>query len=193
MPRTIKTETTVYRFEELSDAAKRAAIRNISEMLSTWDQNDIDRMNETITYALADALKSPGWDTYGEGDFPGIDGCKVTGWDLDRGQKLDVVGTLNRDNAPALPWTYVIDYVHLTEQRIGNGIDVRLDTDQIDDWDTPANERAANAMEQAVKDAIRAAWKAGREEMEHQYSDEYATDWIDGNQPEFTVDGVLYR
>ena len=36
-------------------------------------------------------------------------------------------------------------------------------------------------------------WKDGEKEMQYKTSDEYAREWIESNEPEFTEDGSLYR
>jgi hypothetical protein len=184
MPRDITFK--VYKYDELSDKAKERAVECVSEKLNGpwWDQHNIDDITNAITYGLADALKTPGREEYGEADYPGIKGIKVEEWDMSRGQEIKVKGSLTRDNAPGLPWTDSIDSVSLNDPDYGP---VRVwDADE----DAPAE--AVTAMKEAVENAIHAAWKAGRTEMDYHESEEYAKDWINGNQPEFTEDGNLH-
>jgi hypothetical protein len=115
-----------WRFDELSEAAQRKAVETVAGKLGGdwWDQADTDDIGATIQYQLAEVLKSPGWDTVGEGDFPGIDGVTVQGWDLDRGDYVSVGGALTRKNAPGLAWPDHAEHVELHEGRNGTGIDV---------------------------------------------------------------------
>lgn len=189
--RTITTIVTVYPYDELSDEAKLAAVRNVSEKLNGpwWDSHDNERLAETMVWEFARGLKSPGWDRYGPGDFPGITGVELAEWDLDRGQTIKFKGTLTRDNAPALPWTRDIESVTLNHPDLSAAVVV--DPDLTAPGELPGE--AEQAMCTAVKAAVRVAWRAGRTENDYMESDEYARDWIEVDEPEFTVDGQLYR
>jgi hypothetical protein len=203
MRRITPDEFNVYTLDELEPDARQRAIETIAEKLGGdwWDQHDIDNVNEAIAYALATALGTPGRENWGEADFPGIDGVKLGGWNLDRGSYLTLRGTLTRENAPALPWADGIIEVNLTNGygRDETGIDVETDEDDLD----PDNEldltvvreqcRAlADAMETAVEDAMHAAMKVGREQMEYISSAEAAVEHIEANEREFYEDGTLY-
>lgn len=85
--------TTVYSFEELSEKAQRGAIESVQLSLSeNWDSSDFEHITEAMRYKLAEVLKSPGWDTFGPADFPGIDGVELGEWDLERAELLVVTG-----------------------------------------------------------------------------------------------------
>lgn len=179
--RTITTTTTIYSFTELDERTQDKAVEAVCRMLSaTWDTFNDDNIRDTIVYKLAEVLRSPGWDTYGEGDFPGIDGVKLDGYDLGRGQSIDVKGALDRDNAPALPWREGMEQVVLGDRNYG-AVYVRAD----EDVETMYIIDAAEA-------ALSSAWEAGFEQYQYLSSDEYAREWIADNLPEFTADGELY-
>lgn len=117
-----------FKYEELSDNAKQTAVETVAGKLGGewWDSNDSDRVSEAITYKLAEIFQSPEWDTTGEGDFPGIDGITMSGWNLDRGSYILASGTVTRENAPGLPWSDSIAYAILSDQRSYVQIDVAL-------------------------------------------------------------------
>jgi len=206
--RTITTTVTVYSFDELSADAQEKAVANIQEKLSgaSWDSHDIEDISATMLYALAAAVRSPGWDTYGEGDFPGIDGVRLEGWDLEGGQSINVAGTLTRENAPALPWCAGIGSVNLEAKRDHTYItveDTEPDCTCTDDvWlsehdagcpftaPNPATAEQRDTLIEAVRDALRTAWQAGRDELEYKTGEEYARQQAD--DMEFTEDGRFY-
>jgi hypothetical protein len=190
MPRDITT--TVYKLAELGEAAKAKAIENVAAKLGGdwWDQSDIDQVSETMIYTLAGELLTPGWNTYGEGDFPGIPKVSVTGWDIERGQFLSLKGSLTRETAPALPWHPGMGRVTLTELRHGTRVEVEWDDmgGNTKEW----NITATRDMIKATEGAIAAAWTEGRDQAEYMSGTEYAAEWIEANEPEFTMEGELY-
>lgn len=205
--RVITTSVTVYTFDELSDDAKEKAIESVREFLArAWDSSDTEQLAEAIVYTLAEKLGSPGWDTYGSGDFPGIDGVTMKGWDLDRGQSIDLDGAFTRDNAPALPWVDGIERVELNGRRLNVFlVDTEPDcTCPQDNWLVPhdagcpsltpvqVSDEARSKLEQAARDAVSAAWHGGRTELEWMESDEYVKDHIEANEYEFTEEGEQY-
>jgi hypothetical protein len=205
--RTITMSVTVYSFDELDPQAQDHAIEQVRQQQidAPWDSTDIEMIEESIVYALAEALRAPGWDTYGEGDFPGIPHLNLREWDLDRGQSLTVSGYLDRANAPGLPWVDGIDAVELGAVRHGTEITVTVSepdcTCPVDTyWHaedcapvTPAvTDQHICAMEDAVTDAVHAAWTAGRDELEYWHSTDYARELVANGTYEFTVDGDLY-
>lgn len=202
--REIKPESfTVYTLDELSPSAREKAISAIAEKLggAWWDSADIDDISDMIRYTLANAFGVPGHDNYGEADFPGIPGVELDGWDLDRGGSVALRGTLTRENAPRLPWADGIVEVRLTTVRSGNytSVDIETDEDELDPANeldlTVARERCgelADAMEEAIENAMHAALKSGREEMEYRTSVEYAEQEILANEREFLADGTPY-
>jgi hypothetical protein len=164
--------TKVYKFDELNAAAQADAIDKIRDSLSAgWDSHDNDDIREVMVYMLAEKFQAPGWDTYGPGDFPGIDRVTMDGFDMDRYDSLALSGTVDRDNAPALPWVDGIDSVEMTSHRSdATMISVRDD----DDAAVPATDDQRNAMEQSIRDAISAAWQAGEKECEYKTGEEWA-------------------
>lgn len=197
MPREIIT--TVYKFAELSTESQSRAIESVAGMLSrNWgDLSDLEDMTNNLVYSLAEKFGSPGWDTFGAGDFPGIDGVRLDGWDLDRGERLDLAGTLTRENAPALPWAEHIDSVELSSSHYsGSRIYVTASEDEFvphAEYDAfiAAWDKHTEPMRIAIESAIAEALSAGRTELDYLTSAEYAQEWIEGNEPEFTESGDL--
>lgn len=105
-----------YTFDELSDEAKLKAVENIAEKLGGdwWDEDDNDAVREVMHFTLAEKLKSPDWDKFGPGDFPGIHGVSIEGFRVGWGPYVQVAGELDRDNAPGLPWHAHAEAVELT-------------------------------------------------------------------------------
>ncbi|ORT46477.1 hypothetical protein KBI5_25055 [Frankia sp. KB5] len=179
-----------YSFDELGDEAKERAIREITERLlgPWWDQHDNDRLQETIVYTLAQELKTPGWDTYGCGDFPGISGVEFTSWSIGSyDDQVTLNGRLTRENAPALPWTDQISAVQLGERDLG-----QIYVWESEDHDTGVGGDAIEAIETAVRDAIAAALKAGQEEYEYIGSREAVTELLAASDYEFYEDGSFW-
>lgn len=201
--------TRVYRFAELTDAAKERAIESIREKLggAWWDSGDNDDVRAVMVYTLAEKLRTPGWDTFGVGDFPGVDGVQVDGWDIERHQALAVTGTLTRETAPALPWVDGIDHVALKGHRSDSTTVELVESDpdctcSPDHYlqphdpgcptlaDNPATAEQRATLEQAVRDALSAAWSDGEKEAEYKTGEEWARQVADTH--EFTADGLLH-
>lgn len=74
--------TTVYPFDELSEEAQAAAVKAVQEKLSGswWDTSDTEDIGNTIAYAFAGELGTPGVEDHGPADFPGISGVTLEGW-----------------------------------------------------------------------------------------------------------------
>lgn len=194
MPREIVTRVTVYKYGELSKAAQAKAVESAREKLSGpwWDSTDNEEISETIAYAFAQQLGTPGHATYGEADFPGIPGINLAGWDLERGESVEFKGKLTRENAPALPWVDGIVAVHLNDSpHFGFRESAHVVWDDVEPYED-AQKAADSDMGQAARDAMRAAWEAGRTQMDYKCGDEYAREWIEGNEPAFTEDGALH-
>lgn len=175
-----------YKFVELSDGAKEVAVSAVAERLSgRFDSHDIESIGETILYKLAEVFRSPGWDTFGEGDFPGINNFGIEGWDLNRGGFVLCRGELNEVNAPGLPWGSSVTDVLLGPVRCGTNVGVVAGDDRED-------RAEIEAMRDAVEGALQAALSAGLEQMESLGSEENARDHIDLNDPDFNEDGSLF-
>jgi hypothetical protein len=206
--RTVTTSVNVYTFAELSEAAQQKAIQGICELLAGpwWDGSDNDDIGNTIVYALAERFNSSEWDTKGEGDFPGIAGVSIEAWSMDRSQILAVAGTLDRQNAPGLPWIDGIKEVQLTAH-CGDSTSIELIEREAectcsDNWLSPHDDgcpsqtppvidtTARMALETAVMEALHDAWKAGETEMEYKTGEEWAKQLAEDY--EFTDDGTLY-
>jgi hypothetical protein len=182
--------TRVYRFEELAEEAQQRAVENVAVKLGGdwWDSHDTDDLRDVMVYAFAAALGEPGQDTFGPGDYPGIPGVKLTEWDLDRGQSVKFEGTLDADNAPNLPWAGGLEQVVLNHRHYVRSVWVEVDGPD----DDALTRQRINAMREAVEEATHKAWKAGRDELDHRTSSEYAREWIEINELEFTEDGELF-
>jgi hypothetical protein len=204
--RTITTH--VYTLDELSPDARETAIEQLREHFAGpwWDDHDTASITEVIFYTLAEKFHTPGWDTYGVADFPGIPGVAHTSWSLDRDRHLALYGYLDRHNAPGLPWVDGIDQATLTAEREGTTvtvIDTEPDCTCPDGYLVPHDEgcpqiaessvtdEQRTALDDAVTDAIHEALMAGEKEMEYKTSAEYAEEMADGH--EFTEDGHLYE
>lgn len=201
--------TRVYTFDELAPAAQERAIEATREMLArTWDGHDNEDISNVLTCTLAEKFGTPGWDTFGVADFPGIDGVRIDGWSLDERQALGVTGSLDRVNAPALPWVDSVDSVVLhssRQDRITNievmAADPACTCPPSLDWsvhedecpvvaDSTVTDEQRNALEQAVRDALSAAWTAAEKEGDYKTGEEYAREVAADR--EFTEDGELY-
>jgi hypothetical protein len=203
MARTIKTEDfEVFTLDELDENAREKAIEAISDKLAGdwWDSHDINDINDVIRYTLADEFGTPGRDQYGVADFPGVPGVELDGWDLDRGPYLELRGTLTPENAPSLPWEDGIVEVTLTPGREYTSISVDIDEDEVDLMNLPdlGHNRADRVrhiegeMEQAIHNAMSAALKSGRDELEYKTGDENTVAVIEANEYEFEADGTPY-
>jgi hypothetical protein len=187
--REITNSFKVYQLDELEPSSRQRAIDTVRERLAGdwWDQDNIEDIGNTITYAFAERLAAPGWDTYGEADFPGIDGVTQDGWDLGRGQYVLFRGTLTRENAPALPWTDDVFAVHLERDRDHTHVWVAAEDIEGEQMST------AGRMKDAVSAAMYEALKAGERQLEHLGSEENALGDIEANEREFHEDGRLYN
>jgi hypothetical protein len=191
MREVIPDSFTVYTLDELSPAARESAIWNVGHLLTDvwWDAADNEEIEETIIYGLAQALGTPGWDEYGEADFPGIPGVTLQGWDLDRGDAVAFAGELNRENAPKLPWTDGLQGVHLQAAPRGEHTYVGIAVED-DEGGDPTD--AMQAMSDAVVEAILQAKDAGLRQLDYLTSGQRAEEYALDNKREFTADGELY-
>ncbi len=182
----------VYLLDELGPEARQKAIANVTNLMAGdwWDSFDNESVSETIVYAFAEALRTPGWDKYGEGDFPGIPGVALSGWDLDRDDAVAFDGVLERANAPQLPWIDEIVAVQLQSAPRGGHTYVGV---VVDDDGTSDLSDAVRRMQDMVTDEMFAAKETGRKQLEYLTSNERAEDDILANGREFTADGELYR
>lgn len=200
---------TVFDFDELSEPAQARAIEVLHEKLAGpwWDDADIDAVQDAIVHALAEKLGTLGASRPGPADLPGIRGVRVDGWELDRQHSIAVSGTLDRDNAAALPWVDGLDHVELSGHR-SHSTEVTVQdatapcTCSADHYLLPHDDDCPSlspppvtadqryALEDAVRDALCAAWTAGEREAENRTGEEraraVATDY------QFTEDGELY-
>lgn len=177
---------TVYQLDELQPAARKDAIWNVQHQLTGpwWGAADTESIEDEIVHGFAEALGTPGWDKHGPGDFPGIDGVELDGWDLDRGDALALRGELTRHNAPALPWTDEIEYVHLESVQ---GRYTRIEVVHQEPGEP------LGFVQDAVIEAMNQGKRYGRADLEYRTSEERAEDDILANEREFYADGRLYR
>lgn len=94
-------------------------------------------------------------------------------------------GTLTRDNAPKLPWKLSIEDVRCKSARYGTRIDANLTNNLV----PPGYE---DEIEQAVRDAVYTALRAGLDEIEYKSSEAVAREWCENNEvQEYLIDGQL--
>lgn len=181
---------TVFTLDELGAKQRECAVWNMRHKLTGdwWDEGDMEAVREEIRFGLAVGLGSPGYDRFGPGDFPGIDGVELVSWDLDRGDAVGISGILTRDNATTLPWTDEIEAVHLATDRWTGHTLVGV-APTADAGEPPAG---TDAMHDAVFAAIERAKRDGRTQLEYLTSDERAEEWALDNGQEFYSDGRLY-
>jgi hypothetical protein len=181
-----------FKFAELSEDAQSAAVEAVAGRLSgEWWDND-EEIGDTIRYKLAEVFQSPGWDKFGEGDFPGIELVKLEGWDLGRGDYLILRGRLDRVNAPGLPWSDAVGDVFLEPNHYAGGstnVGVEEGDEELPE---DVQRQACAAMTEAVTDAFHAALVAGREAMRYIGSEENAREHIEVNELDFNEDGSLF-
>lgn len=209
---------TVYKLDELEPDAQQRAIELVAEKLGGewWDESDNDDIADVIRYTLAHGFGTPGLGDWGVGDFPGIDGVELVGWDLGRSDYIALKGYLTRKNAPGLPWSDAVDSVTLEELREGTDVQVVMSEDDSDEEayepDTYTDNidghsylinvkpqvhardcaKCAEVVKEAVEDAMHEARRDGRKEIGYKSSEEYAKDDIEANEREFYEDGSLY-
>lgn len=183
----MKEHTTItYGFDELSESAQERAIDAMREKLSGpwWGSEDNDSLGEAMLYAYGQALGTPMLDS-GDPDF-GSD-FSLHGWDIGRGERFDVEGTLTRTNAPLLPWVDAIDSVRLNHRGVTAPlIDVRS-------AEGLEEQEEHDDMVDAIQDAAHHAIVAGRDELEYRNSDEYVREMIAANEWQFTESGDFYE
>jgi hypothetical protein len=144
-----------------------------------------------LIYTLAERLAAPGWDTFGEGDFPGIDGLEVTEWDVDR-HTIEVAGYLTPETAPALPWPPNVVRMNLRNPNThGRSLAVETESSTFTVYDDESewalDRRIFGALDEALRDAIH----AGVAEYEYMYSEDALREDIEANGREFLADGRL--
>lgn len=191
--RTIMTEDfEVYELDELDPEARLAAIWNVRHQLTGpwWGETDIESIAEEIVYGIANQLASPGWNTFGAGDFPGIDGVQLVGWDVERDLSAQLDGTLTRENAPALPWIDEIHAVRLSSAPRGGHTFIEV---VVEDVEAVEPDAMVSTMRDAVLAAIDYGLQDGRAQLEYLTSDARAEEDALANGREFYADGRLYQ
>lgn len=180
-----------YNFDELSTTAQDKALAEVADHLAGawWNSSDNDDIAETMLFTLAREFKSPGYDDYGPADFPGIEGLTVEEWDIERGT-YKLGGCLTPTTAPALPWKN--GPAQFNFNRDGSSYLDWGDLEYDDSYTDKFKSLAYEGFDKVIRDAIAAALKAGAAEVEYKISEEYAREWIDGNDPQFNEDGTLH-
>jgi hypothetical protein len=179
---------TVFKFDELSEDAQDRAVGLIRERFAGpwWDSSDTDDIADAIHMAFAEALNTPGHDQYGEADFPGIPGVTLESWDVDH-LTVAFCGSLDRDNAPGLPWVEAIMDISLTGGRRRGSIDLNIA--ESPSW---GDEAACETLLDAVCDALDSAIRAGADAVDYKTGDEYCREWCKSNdEQEYEEDGTL--
>ena len=190
----MRVETTtreLFALEELGETARQDAIEAMASRVYEW--TEASDLASTIVYAIADALKTPGWDTYGEGDFPGVRGLELWEWDVER-LEITARGSLTRETAPALPWG-MFTVFHFGDR---SSSDPRAGYDDEDGYWTEvgtwtvkpeADREAFDILEQAIREALHDGIVAARDELEYLCSEAAIVETCEANGQEFTVDG----
>lgn len=205
------TATTVYTYAELSESAQQRAREVIGEKLGGiwWDDDDSTSVEQEMLAGFAEALGGP--DPVADDGSVEVAGITVRGWSLDRSQELALNGKLTRENAPGLPWIDSIGYVELEGRRTDTRVYVvHADPEctcspdhylQPHDEGCPSltfvapTDEQERTVEQAVRDAVHAAWSAGYKEMEYKTSpdSEYVKGIAEDDVYEYTEDGELFN
>jgi len=188
----MRVETTtreLFALDELGDTARQEAIEAMANRVYEW--TEASDLACTIVYAIAAALKSPGWDTYGSGDFPGVDGLELWEWDVER-LEITARGSLTRESAPALPWG-MFTVFHFEspsrEAHAGNQGEDGYWTDA-GNWSDHGPEcHAFGILEQAIREALHDGIVAARDELEYLCSEAAIVEDCEANEQEFTEDG----
>jgi hypothetical protein len=178
---------TVYSFDELSGTAQDRAVELIREKFAGdwWDSSDIDDISNVIHCTFAEKIGTPQAAEYGVADFDGIQGITLESWDVDH-MTVAFRGTLDRDNAPALPWVEAVMDISLTGGRRHGSIDLNIAENP--SW---GDEAACETLLDAVRDALDSAIRAGADEYEYKTGDEYAREWCRNNgEQEYEEDGT---
>jgi hypothetical protein len=184
--------TTTYCWSELSTHAQDKAIEQIRELLAGawWDESDNEDIAATMLYALADAFQSPGYDTHGEADFPGIEGLKVESWNLDRNE-YNLSGCLTPATAPALPWPEKAKQFVFKSHGSGAYVEVEATEGEWVAWEDQIDPPAE--FDNAINDAVAKALEAGQTEYDYKTGEEWARQRCEEDTDEFYDDGSLYR
>ena len=188
----MRVETTtreLFTLDELGETARQEAIEAMAGRVDEW--TEASDLASIIVYGIAEALKSPGWDTYGSGDFPGVDGLELREWDVER-LEITARGSLTRETAPALPWGMFTEYQFHTSR-----CDPHAAYDDEDGYSVKVgnfagtdDERAAlGILEQSIREALHDGIVAARDELEYLCSEAAIVDECEANEQEFTVDG----
>lgn len=203
MPREHKI--TVYKFEELSEKAKKRAIDDYRNKGWSWDQHDNDQLDEIFKQDLEEwGLDDP--EVYWSLGYSQGDGVAFSG-------NLDVKKWISK-NAPKKfrPLIGQIEVHILHDARLRyhhwNSMGVEISTElerssRMDpkEWFPGGGGKAIARLidefeafvEEAVKEFSRGLEKAGYQEIEYKESEEYISDIFEGNDYEFTEDGKIWH
>lgn len=184
---------TLAELKEFDDGGRAFEAACGAIVTAMWESGSTgESVAETILYAFAQQIGEPTVEKHGVGDYPGVPGVTLDGWDLERGSFLALRGTLTRDNAPALPWDEhndaLIDHIDLRSVRDGTDVYV-AESDAAWDVDVTVVRQSQDTLEQAVRDAIGAALSAGRLAAEDVEDEDYLLDLAEANEWEFTETG----
>lgn len=176
------TSRTLYKFEELSETAQGRALEALGSRLYEWLEPD--EIGDAITEALKFAL-----DGIGGGCEPAAPDLEITGWDVDRGQVLQLKGTLSREDAPAFAWPEGVTAATFGHSDYRDKYVLSVDGEDEDGYELDATDDQDAAFEQAWIEVKGDALKAGRDAIEFAGSEENAREFIENNEVEFTEDG----
>jgi hypothetical protein len=197
-------QVTYYTLAELKEHHPNGYERAMDALRSIlWEDSQRESVSDDIAYEFARRVGEPTVDRYGEGDYPGVPGVGLKGWDLERGSYVAFAGTLEREHCPGLPWdeTGWLDVVRLTAGQHGTGIEV-VSSEEDDvpyiGWHertfTEDQQRLFDmrqAMADAVQDALSEALASGQRAAEAMSGEEYLLETAEANEWEFDAHGVM--
>lgn len=194
--RTIVTETTVYDVHELREHHPDGFERAHDRFAEDYWRSGLghEEVPEVLTYGIAGGFKTPGWDTYGQGDFPGIPGISIDEWDMEYGREyLRLEGTLCREDAPGLPWPEDCDrarFGRANRDWTGSHRELLLE-DSYPEWIADEEREDVQAFWARLDEIIADALLDARKEVEYRQSEESFLEDALCNDWEFDEDGIL--
>lgn len=198
----VETKTvTYYTLAELKEHHPNGYERALDKLrTSLWEDGQRESVSEDITYEFGQRVGDTTVERYGTGDYPGVDGVELKGWDLERGSYVAFAGTLTPENSPALPWHDWLEQVDLragrsyTENNVVDSENApyipwnKRETDY--DEDQRALVQIRDAMRDAIDAALSEALASGQRAAEHLESEENLLELAQANEWEFDEHGA---
>lgn len=184
-----QTTTITYRYSELTEDAQEVAREQIRDRLGYWiESEDLEEeMVEVLGYLL-------GHHSGGLGEP--LRGIEISEWSIDRNGRdyLRISGTLHRDTTPNLPWPEDCSYARfgrVNQEWTGSDRNLWLE-DSNPEWMADDDREDVAAFWDAIDAKLSATLEAGCAQYDYLTSEEYATEWLDANDPEmFSVEGEI--